>query len=900
MEKKLKETIRSFAVVAGFVAVITLAVTLTLCSTLAPHDDVRFWGDGSSLYSLSEGWTVKDGKASYSTSLPINNSLEISSDVISISNALPKEHYGDFILFRTSLQAIEVFVGGEKIYEYGHFEKAFGHNNGSVWNFIQLPKNCEGKSIDISITNPYESRKGTINAVYIGSSREIMGYLINSYGFALLCIVITFFTGVALLMYFLFLRISGIKANVRMLWVALLAVFSSLWQFTECKLTQMLVGNMAGFSTANFLFLIIMIIPGLMYIDDAENREYHRGFVLFEIAFEANAFVQIVLQTFEIFDFYEMLIATHILLVIACAFIVMTVVICFVENKTRTLGVMLGSVVILVASTLFETFYCDITGYVNGKLLTVAVLIAILSSGIESVRTAFNTIQESRRAVEENAQKSTFLANISHEIRTPMNAICAMSELLIDSKDISAGDKDFAKTIHSSAVHLLDIINDVLDYSKITADKYDIVNERYNLSQLVTDVKEIIAVRAAEKKIDFTIVINPGIPYELIGDQIRIRQILINLLNNAVKFTESGEVKLIVDFETKDDGGIFLVMRVCDTGVGIEEKEFEDLFEAFTQVDKARTHAVEGTGLGLAISRTIARLMGGDIEVKSTVGVGSVFTARVSQGVASAKTYSSDMDDYFKNEIARSVIIVDDEHGSMDSIEADMKNSGVNIRVFREEDIDISLERQPRSVVVFRAKEHPYLLSEEFKGQHPYTRLVGVADCLEMVDANPDVEILRLPICVIDFTTLIKPPVKEAALVEFEAPYAKVLVVDDNTINLRVMKELLSRYRINPTLCSTGAQAVEAAKVKNFDLIFMDHMMPGMDGIEATGIIREIPQKGKQVSIVALSANAVKGAEKMYKENGFDGYLAKPVSINSVGKTLKKYLPGLLIRELHD
>lgn len=900
MITKLKEGGRSIVVSIGFIAVILLAATLIVCSVTAPHDDVRFWGDGSSLYIFNDNWTLIDGEKTEVVNLPINNSPEIINTTVVVKNTMPDTFVGDHMLFRSSLQGVTITVDGEVIHDYGHFEKVFGRNNGSIWNIISLPKNYQGKTIEITVDNPYESRKGIVNGVYIGSCREIVGFLLYSYGFSLVCIAITLIIGVSLFIYFMFLRLSGIKVENRMLLVALLAVFSSLWQFTECKLTQIIVGNMAGFSAANFTLLIIMIIPGLMYVDEVENRVYHKWFNSFEFLLEINCIVQIILQVFEIADFYEMLWATHVLLIVSCAFAVVSIIYRYIKDRNREVRVVMSSVIVLAAASLYETLYCDITGYVNGKLLTAAVVLMILSTGIDSVRVTFATIQESRRAVEENAQKSTFLANMSHEIRTPMNAICAMSELLTSSEDISANDRDFAKTIHSSAEHLLEIINDILDYSKISADKYDIINEYYNLSNLVSDIKEIIAVRAAEKNIDFAIDVNPNIPYELIGDQTRIRQILINLLNNAVKFTNKGGVELDIDYEKTGDTEINLILKVIDTGVGIDEKEFSGLFEAFTQVDKARNRSVEGTGLGLAISRAIARLMGGDITVKSTLNVGSEFTAVIKQGVLGNKTYAADMDEYFKKKTAWPVIIVEDDSDYMDSLEIGMKGSGATVKVFREEDLDLALENQPKSVVVFSTKEHAFLLSEEFRGMHPYSRLVGVADCLEMVDTDLEVEIIRLPATVVDYATLIKPPVKEKTVIEFEAPFAKILVVDDNTINLRVMKEMLSKFKITPTLCSNGVQAVEAMKAKGFDLIFMDHMMPGMDGIETTRLIREIPETGKKVSVIALSANAVKGAEKIYKDNGLDGYLAKPVSINAVGKTLKKYLPNYLITEVKN
>lgn len=897
--RKRQGIVKAYGTLIGFAAVLLLALAMIVYATGYPHEDVSFWGNVNSIYHFSEGWTLTDGDSVSLISLSPNVPYRSSNETVRIKNVLPDGYFGDSLLMRSSLQSLKVFIEGEEIFSYGYKEKAFGKNNGSIWNIVKLPADCNGKVIEIELTCPYESFGNNINTVYLGTSRGFVGYLLKSYGFHLGCIIITFITGAALLIYFIFLRATGIKVANRMLLISLFAVISSAWQFTECKLTQVFVGNMSGFSTANFLLLTLVPIPLLMYLDEVEEHSFHKAYIAVEAIAEANVLIQIILQVLNVRDFYEMLLASHIILVLTAVLGAVTVVYKYAKYKAPGLFITMLSIIFLSACGLYEVIYNNITHYASGHALSIGLMISILANGIESVRVALVAVKDSHRAVEENAQKSTFLANMSHEIRTPMNAICAMSELLMNSGDMTVGDRDFASTIHSSAEHLLDIIDDILDFSKITSDSFDIVDEEYDLSELIYDVKEIIALRAKKKNIDFQVNINPEIPFELIGDESRIRQVLINLLNNGVKFTHEGFVELSIDCEMLSEDTLSLIMKVHDTGIGIDEKDYDGLFEAFAQVDKARTRAVEGTGLGLAITKAIVTRMGGNISLSSKLGEGSVFTVSITQGIASEKTYLSELISSFTDKKAWPVIVVEDDSDYMDSLEIDIRGLGASVNVVDEKNLETELENQPKSIVLFSTGRHPYLLSEEFRGIHPFARLVGVSECTEPVDSSADVEIMRLPVSVADYMRLIKPIAKEKEIIDFEAPFAKVLVVDDNIVNLRIMKEMLSKYKVIPAVCSNGAQAVEVAGHRDFDLIFMDHMMPGMDGIEASRLIRNIPREGGKVSIIALSANAVKGVEKMYKENGLDGYLAKPVSIGSVGKALKNYLPKHLIKELH-
>lgn len=882
-----------------FLLAILLSLFTVIYSTGNYHDDVRFFGNNDGLFLFSDGWELQDGDAVSSLSLPSNKEFEVKNETVRLVNTLPLiNDRADTFLFRTSLQAVRIYVEGKEIYSYGFFEKAFGKNNGSIWNMVRILPEYQGKEIILEITSPYKNYRNVFNAVYIGSYSECMGFLLSKYAPNLVLISITFVIGVALFIYFIFLKISKAPTAERTLLVSLLAVFVSGWQFSECKITQILIGNMAGFSSANFLCLALLELPAIMYIDHLEGGRFHKLMVVTEYLFLGNAFVQIILQFTGVADFYEMMLASHIILVFAAVTSIVTMVEIYIKELRKEILIPLFSISFLSVSGVFEIIFTYVTGHVGGILIGLAVLVVVLSNGLESVRASLRAIEETKVAMAENAAKTAFLANMSHEIRTPMNAICALSELLANSDDLSSGNRDFAEMIHSSAENLLEIINDILDYSKITSGKYSVLSDKFEVKHLTCDVKEVIGVRAQNKGLDFVMRINPILPVELVGDEGRIRQILLNLLNNAVKFTDRGCVSLFVDCEYISQNSVKLIMTVTDTGIGIKKEDMDGLFEAFVQVEKAQKNGSEGTGLGLAISKQLALMMGGDITVKSEYGKGSEFVVTIIQKLENHMTFREMMCDYFQNRNEKCIILVKDDNYSMHFLEEKMKSFGADVRFVTEDELQRTLDSIKDSVVMFIAKAHPYLLTEEFCGRNPSTEMVCIAECLEQINAPENVDILRLPLTVADFSEFIYPSIPKENAVSFAAPSAKVLVVDDNIVNLRVMKEMLSKFGIKATMCSNGVQAIEAARVKKFDMIFMDHMMPGMDGIETAAKIRALEETGPDLKIMALSANAYKGIEKMFTESGFDGFVSKPVSLKSVGNAVLMCLPSEKIQNL--
>jgi signal transduction histidine kinase/CheY-like chemotaxis protein/HPt (histidine-containing phosphotransfer) domain-containing protein len=503
-----------------------------------------------------------------------------------------------------------------------------------------------------------------------------------------------------------------------------------------------------------------------------------------------------------------------------------------------------------------------------------------------------------------NTTKSTFLASMSHEIRTPMNAISGMAELLLRA-ELSREARSYAQDIKQASANLLAIINDLLDFSKIEAGKLEIVPVKYIVASLINDVVNIIKMRLMEKPIRFFVNIGSNIPDSLFGDEVRMRQILLNLLSNAVKYSEKGSISLTVTVEKREEKRVLLKITVADTGRGIKPEDQAKLFGEFVQVDMAKNRGIEGTGLGLAITRKLCRFMGGDISVQSEYGSGSTFTAIIPQGIESDTPFAQ-----VEEPEKKKVLVYEGRMVYAKSICWSLHHMGVpHAMVTTKEDLAEALRREEWFYVISgyglydRIKPHLEQPDEAFPGGKKPSLALMLDGGTEAYLTN--VRFLSVPPQSLSIANILngKTDGKDYfegsgySGVRYTFPGARLLVVDDIATNLRVAEGLLAAYQARVDTCLSGVDAIEQVKRQEYDIVFMDHMMPEMDGIEATAAIRKWEQEQennqharKQVPIIALTANAVSGMREMFIEKGFNDFLAKPIDVSKMDEALVRWI----------
>jgi len=496
------------------------------------------------------------------------------------------------------------------------------------------------------------------------------------------------------------------------------------------------------------------------------------------------------------------------------------------------------------------------------------------------------------------AMKSDFLANMSHEIRTPMNAVIGLAEMAL-REDLPPLAKEYINQIKSSGRALLNIINDILDFSKIEAGKLDITTVEYEPLSVVNDVANVILVKLKEKDVELLLDVNPNFPALVDGDNLRIKQILTNIANNAVKFTNKGYVKIVMDYEDVDEDTIDVKFKVEDTGIGIKPEDLTKLFKSFNQVDSKRNRNVEGTGLGLAISKQLVELMDGEISVKSIYEQGSTFEFHLPQRVIDHKKAIEINDpdgifvmSYFNNLDLREQFVMD------------ISRMGTDFQEMRSwQDVVDHLEKfkgtKPKRLYIFTEKELHNDELDFILTQYPDINVIMVEDFFsDEKSMYPNMRIIKKPLSAIRISMVLNEDdslgldhESDAYQMDFIAPEAKILLVDDNAINLTVAEGLMEPLKMKVTSVTSGKEALKRVEEDMFDIIFMDHMMPDLDGVETTRLIRRFHPDYEHVPIIALTANAIEGAKDMFLSEGMNDVVTKPIEVRFLVAKLKQWLP---------
>ncbi len=519
------------------------------------------------------------------------------------------------------------------------------------------------------------------------------------------------------------------------------------------------------------------------------------------------------------------------------------------------------------------------------------------------IKDRINTLKVSEEIMSAGTAKADFLANMSHEIRTPMNAIIGMAEMAL-REDLNDEARGYINQIKASGRALLSLINDILDYSKIESGKMELNEVEYEPLSLIHDVSNIIMTRLTDKDVELLLDYDPNIPYRLYGDDLRIRQVLINIANNASKFTQKGHVQLKVEFTQNDQNGILLKVSVSDTGIGIKKEDMEKLFTSFQQIDSKRNRNVEGTGLGLAICKQLVTLMDGTISVQSTYGEGSTFSFEIPQKVMDP-TPSIVLNEPEQYAVAGFFARKD----VAEDFKLDAGKLGVHASDLT------SSEKQYDSILgwskSYSDKKKYFLIEQEYFADMDLSsfsaEIFQSVQFVLLVDAFADVrkwknisylKILKKPLSVLNLAGLLNQEeihfgeiANEDTEVLFEAPDAEILIVDDNAINLTVAEGLLEPLHMNISTALSGKEALEKLENNHYDIIFMDHMMPELDGVETTRIIRRLHPECSDTPIIALTANAISGMKEMFLSEGMNDFVAKPIEVRVIMSKVRQWLP---------
>lgn len=795
-------------------------------------------------YNFNEGWTIaafsgaeaEDAKqnggmrelfdralsegACREADLPYSGECA-AGDIVVYGNVLPEEYAGLTLNFASTGAAVTVLVDGEVIYQY-----AFPEDDILVRipetreNFMTLPNVFQGGELRIEMVSPYPDLAARLGDVKIETrDMVIIGVVGNNFADIGCCMLIVF---TAIIMFVLALIRHYTHQPTRgEAFLGLTGLAAGIYCFIGTDTLSIFYNVQEAYEMQEYLVLMLPLFLTL-YFERNFHMVYPRRFSVLLWCVSIHAAVQILLQFLGIQSMRDMGNISAVAVGAVCVFAIVSLIQFDYRNRCyQTLLSILAMLVLLsggVANVIMNTFFHSIYGNAAGQysMAVFAVMMTVMhilqlskeyrASAEENARLLqekVNVVQQQniqlsqakhdaeaarQEALAANEAKGKFLAHMSHEIRTPINAVLGMDEMILRESG-EENIKEYAMDIYMAGQTLLSLINDILDFSKIDSGKMEIVPVEYDISSMIHDLANMASQRAKDKNISLEVEVDHEIPSRLYGDDVRIRQVLTNILTNAVKYTHEGHVWLRVQSRGAEDG-VMIRFEVEDTGIGIREEDLPKLSAEFERIEEERNRNIEGTGLGMSITLQLLSLMGSRLQVESVYGEGSRF--------------------YF--ELEQKVI-------------------------------------DPTPIGDFEARV------QQLAENYSYSARVY-------------------------------------------APDAQILVVDDNAVNRKVLRNLLKETQIHVTDAGGGAECLELVRKNHYDLIFLDHMMPEMDGVETLHRMRKLADYPcRNTPVIVLTANAVTGAKEKYLSEGFDDFLSKPVVPEKLEIMIKKHLPKELQME---
>ena len=746
----------------------------------------NFWPDERnytdfSLEDYSDGWQRLDADGSYKD-IVVPGEYEMS---VSDRLVIQKKITGVFadrlyVSFDSEKQDVYAYIDDKLVYEYSTKDtRMFGNNSPGALMFIPVKKADEGKMLRVEFigNNNYS---GVLDKISIGTQLGITQDLFEKEKLSLFLAGLLIMLGLIAFIIGVMVKLSYNK-TLPLFYAGWGVMCAGLWALSESTTRQFIAPNFSLISYITYISLMMLPFVMSMYFDRLQECRYRIFYMISEVLTIFVGYLGIVLQFFNKTDLSGVLPFAFIGILLAIGIFIVTLISDFIQGYIkRLLPETVGIIGAMIAGVVQIIAYKNHPTSMNRVIILFGLLFMIVMSYIKSLSNVRIMERDMYAAVQAQEASTAFLTRMSHEMRTPINAILGMNKMILrESKEENI--LDYARDVNGAGNYLLSIVNEVLDLAKVNAGKIEIEEEDYELLDMVRECYALVRPRAKASRLAFEVDMSDVLPSVLRGDKERIIQVITNLLTNAVKYTPEGRITLSVNGKIFE-GRLLLIVKVADTGIGVEEENIPYLFDSFRRVNEFQHKKIEGTGLGLTITKQLIDLMDGSISVESEVGKGTTFTVVIPQEIRSI---------------------------------------------------------EPCGVFSM--------------GPNGDRR---VADRHEVFDI-----------------------------------LGKILVIDDVAINLRVFSMLLKNTDIVVDTAISGAEAIEKIKSTKYDMIFIDHLMPGMDGVELKGILDSLESNpNKDTPLIMQTANAVVGAKEEYERLGFDDYIEKPIKEEELRKLLRKYI----------